>query len=157
MRLRLSSHVLFPVHPNHVDCGIMVEKTALKRSTATKYTVYFPFRKSDEEVAAAIREKILDFIKEIFGGVTVYPAQGTTGKWGEESTSVLEILVEDVVEHKETRIEQLAWLILSYLDELKTLKGRPPEETVWFSEQTVILYKLVNPDLLKRSAVGGSK
>jgi len=130
----------------------MVEKrSALKKSTATKYTVYFPFSKSDEEVAAAVREKVLDFIKKIFGGATVYPAQGTTGKWGEESTSVLEILVEDI-EHKDARIEQLAWLILSYLDELKTLKGRPPEETVWFSEQTVTLYKLINPDLPKQPA-----
>lgn len=134
----------------------MVEKTALKKSMATKYTVYFPFSKSDEQVASAMREKVLDFIKKIFGGVTVYPAQGTTGKWGEESTSVLEILVEDV-EHKDVKIEQLAWLILSYLDELKTLKGRPPEETVWFSEQTVTLYKLVNPDLPKQSAAGESK
>lgn len=130
----------------------MAEKrSALKKSTATKYTVYFPFSKSDEEVAAAIRERVLDFIKKIFGGATVYPAQGTTGKWGEENTSVLEILVEDI-EHKDAKIEQLAWLILSYLDDLKTLKGRPPEETVWFSEQTVTLYKLINPDLPKQSA-----
>ena len=42
----------------------MVEKTALKGLTATKYTVYFQFSKSDEKVVAEIRDKILDFIKK---------------------------------------------------------------------------------------------
>ena len=123
-----------------------MKKTALKKSMATKYTVYFPFSKSDEDLAAEIKKKVMYFVKTVFGGATVYPAQGATGTWGEESTSVLEILVEDV-EHKETRIEQLAWLILCYLDNLKTSKEKPQEKTVWFSEQQVTLYKLDNPDV----------
>ena len=132
-----------------------MEESALKKSIGTKYTVYFPFV-DNEDVMSEIRKKILDFTTRVFGGATLYRAQGSTAQWGEELTCVLEILVEDM-ESKETRIEQLAWLILCYIDNIKTSRRKPSEETVWFSEQPITLYKLNNPDLTRSSSNHSSR
>lgn len=131
-----------------------MKETALIKSNATKFTIYLPFDKAEEHDAGEIRNNVLGFVKKVFGGATVHGAQGSTEKWGEESTCVLEILVEDI-KNKETRIEQLAWLILCYLDNLKSRKGGGREETVWFYEYPVTLYKLNNPDLTTSLKQGG--
>jgi hypothetical protein len=148
-----------------------MEETALKKSSATKYTVYFPFNKEDQDAISEIKKRILVFVRKVFRGATIYNAQGIytseegiakkqeqeDGRQkneGRQFTYVLEILAEDV-EDKEVRIEQLAWLILCYLDDMnlsKNLsKNRGHEETVWFYEQPVTLYKLYNPDITKSS------
>lgn len=124
-----------------------MEKTALNKANATKYTVYFPIDKKDEGSTADIRKHVLDYVLKVFGGATIFRTEGTTAEWGDELTYVLEILVE-YLEPGEIRIEQLAWLILCYLDNSKTSRGKPPEKTVWFYEQPVTLYKLNNPDLV---------
>lgn len=122
-----------------------METPALKKSNATKYTVYFPLNGNNEN-ATSIRKSVLNFVKKVFGGATVYKAEGSTARWGEEETCVLEILIEDM-EYEETRIEQLAWLILCYLDNLKLVKRPLREDAIWFYKQPVKLYKLDNPDL----------
>jgi len=146
-----------------------MEKPALKKSNATKYTVYLPFNKNDHAEIPGVRKKILEFVRKIFKGATVYSAEGiyvpekeeagTVREQpqrrdqqqddGEDLTYVLEVLVESL-EHKETRVEQLAWLILCHLDNLHISKERSSrEKEVWFYEQPVTLYKLFNPDLKK--------
>ena len=125
-----------------------MEKPAVRKCNATRYVVYIPFKNQNEDEQSEIKEKALVFVRKVFGGATVYRAEGTTSKWGEELTYALEIVVE-VVQDVQFRIEQLAWLILCYLDNFRMSKGKTLEETICYYEQPITLYKLNNPDLKK--------
>ena len=124
-------------------------QTALKKNEVKKYTFYFPVREDEEQTSLEIRQRVLDFIKKTFGGVTILKTEGKTTEWGNELTYILDILVEDTPD-SEMRAEKLAWLILCYLDNFRTSKGQSREKTVWFTEQSLILYKLDNPDSTER-------
>ena len=126
-----------------------MKEPAIRKCNATRYVIYIPFQNQNEDEQSEIKEKVLDFVRKVFGGATVYRAEGSTSTWGEELTYALEIIAEEV-QDVQIRIEQLAWLILCYLDNFRMSRETTAEDTIWYYEQPVTLYKLKNPDMDKR-------
>lgn len=135
----------------------MLQKTALIINDASRYVVYFPQPKISRKALTPVRTAVLSFVDTVFKGATIYKktVYESEGRYeGEgETTYVLEILLQDIPD-KEVRIEQLGWIILCYLDNLRSERGKGRERTVWYYTHPVSLYRLDNPDIVK-SQKGG--
>jgi hypothetical protein len=132
-----------------------VEDFNPKKFEATKYTLYlaFPFTEGDLE-NKKIREtiqnyalKVNKFSKQVFGGTTEWRTIGHTETYRDELTHVFEMIVKQN-DTGDSRIQMMAYLVLSFLDELRKRKGLTKrEEVVWITEQKIVLHEFPNPEL----------
>lgn len=120
--------------------------TTINESSKTVYKFYAPFRPLNKR----IREKDLerarkflnDFVRQNFGGATIYPSEGVEKE--DEEGKVFEIIADEN-ELTQVRVEQLRLLILEILTKIKTPYGLGPEREVWSIKQLkVTLTRLVN-------------
>lgn len=116
-----------------------------------RYVLYVPtpFRSQQNK---DILDKVTTVAKKLFKGATFSPPgtgvyvekNNKTGQFEEfvEKVRTLEIITN---ENSESKIEQIGYAALCALDEKRP--DLDPERVVWYTEQSVIVHKIRNPNL----------
>jgi hypothetical protein len=115
-------------------------------------TYYLPFKvaqdvpkKRLEKLSSELREAALEQILKVFEGSTFVRADARTEKWGDESTTVFNVVALES-SNLVRNTEILGWLLLNILDTFKKKLRQGPEETFWFTEHEITLCEIKNPN-----------
>jgi hypothetical protein len=115
-------------------------------------TYYLPIRKiqgiprkRSEELSAELKDAALEQILKVFEGSTFVRADAKTEKWGDELTTVFNVVAFESPSLRRNA-EILGWLLLNILDTSKKKLRQGPEETFWFTENEITLYEIKNPE-----------
>jgi hypothetical protein len=124
-------------------------------------TYYLPIRKVQnisgkrlERLSSELKDAALEQIIKVFEGSTFVKADARTENWGDELTTVFNV-VAFVSPNLRRNAEILGWLLLSILDTFKRKLRQGPEETFWFTEHEITVYEIKNPEYEKMKQAEG--
>jgi hypothetical protein len=127
-------------------------------------TYYLPLKKVQdiprkrlEKLSSELKDAALEQIIKVFEGSTFVRADARTEKWGDELTTVFNVVASES-SNLRRNAEILGWLLLSILDTFKKKLRQGPEDVFWFTEHDIDLYEIKNPayESMKQDAEGGS-
>jgi hypothetical protein len=114
-------------------------------------TYYLPLKKVQaipkkrlEKLSSGLKDVALEQVIRVFEGSTFVRADGKTEKWGDELTTVFNVVASESPNLRRNA-EILGWLLLSILDTFKKKLRQGPEDVFWFTEQEIDLYEIMNP------------
>jgi hypothetical protein len=126
-------------------------------------TYYLPLKKVEhipknrlEKLSSELKEAALKQVIKVFEGSTFVRADAKTEKWGDELTTIFNVVAFES-SNLRRNAEILGWLLLNTLDAFKKKLRQGPEEIFWFTEHEITLYEIKNPEYEKmKQRVEGS-